>query len=236
MDEKTAKRQLLAALDPELHREVITPLRLDTKLAKVALEEIFTHVLEVWWCAHPNGAGGATAPLTSSLNLGRVALRPVVCDVPPPVQDDVPENPLYPVSASDPARFESPFGTTFVDKCFGQLSLEAEASLHACPIVHPLAVCDTEPSVIDDVDSGSDCGLDGDVDSYEPAVVRCVRPVGAASLPKGRGFASLALPLLMLVACASAAQGSVVLDSLTDLDASAQLTWVPDESLLLFSD
>ncbi|KAK3246871.1 hypothetical protein CYMTET_43611 [Cymbomonas tetramitiformis] len=26
-----------------------------TELAKVALEEIFSHVLEVWWCAHPNG-------------------------------------------------------------------------------------------------------------------------------------------------------------------------------------
>ncbi|KAK3238136.1 hypothetical protein CYMTET_51832 [Cymbomonas tetramitiformis] len=55
MDEKAAKRQLLAALDPEFYREVITPLRLDTELAKMALEEIFAHVLEVWWCAHPNG-------------------------------------------------------------------------------------------------------------------------------------------------------------------------------------
>ncbi|KAK3282428.1 hypothetical protein CYMTET_9833 [Cymbomonas tetramitiformis] len=46
LDEKTAKRQeLLAALDPEFYRDVITPLRLDTKLAKVALEEIFKHVL-----------------------------------------------------------------------------------------------------------------------------------------------------------------------------------------------
>ncbi|KAK3260853.1 hypothetical protein CYMTET_30212 [Cymbomonas tetramitiformis] len=57
MDEKAAiKRQLLAALDPEFYREVITPLRLDTELAKMTLEEIFAHVLEVWWCAHPNGA------------------------------------------------------------------------------------------------------------------------------------------------------------------------------------
>ncbi|KAK3235503.1 hypothetical protein CYMTET_54300 [Cymbomonas tetramitiformis] len=84
------------------------------------------------------------------------------------------------VSASDPARFEYPFDTTFMDKCFDQLSPAAEASLHARSIVHPLAVCDTELSVIDDVDSDSDCGSDGDVDSYEPAVVRCVRPVGAA--------------------------------------------------------
>ncbi|KAK3257051.1 hypothetical protein CYMTET_33848 [Cymbomonas tetramitiformis] len=56
MDEKAAKRQLLAALHPEFYREVITPLRLDTELAKMTLEEIFTHVLEVWWFAHPNGA------------------------------------------------------------------------------------------------------------------------------------------------------------------------------------
>ncbi|KAK3284938.1 hypothetical protein CYMTET_7435 [Cymbomonas tetramitiformis] len=34
MDEKIAKRQLLAALDPEFYKEVITPLRLDTELAK----------------------------------------------------------------------------------------------------------------------------------------------------------------------------------------------------------
>ncbi|KAK3260686.1 hypothetical protein CYMTET_19535 [Cymbomonas tetramitiformis] len=33
MDEKAAKRQLLAALDPEFYREVITPRWLDTELA-----------------------------------------------------------------------------------------------------------------------------------------------------------------------------------------------------------
>ncbi|KAK3268458.1 hypothetical protein CYMTET_23041 [Cymbomonas tetramitiformis] len=137
------------------------------------------------------GAGDAIAPLNGSLHLGRVALQPVVCDVPPPVQHDVPEAPLYPLSASDPARFQSPFESTFADKIVGQISPAAEASLNACSIVHPLAVSGTELSVIDDVDSDSDCGSDDDVDACEPAVVRRVRPVGAASLPRGLSFASL---------------------------------------------
>ncbi|KAK3270395.1 hypothetical protein CYMTET_21205 [Cymbomonas tetramitiformis] len=34
LDEKAAKRQLLAALDPVFYKEVVTPLRLDTELAK----------------------------------------------------------------------------------------------------------------------------------------------------------------------------------------------------------
>ncbi|KAK3271373.1 hypothetical protein CYMTET_20270 [Cymbomonas tetramitiformis] len=122
-------------------------------------------------------AGGAMAPLKSSLNLGRIALEPVVCDGPPLVQRDVEEAPLYPLSASDPAQFESPFEITFADKIFGTISPTAEASLHSCSIVRPLAVCDAELSVIDDADSDSDYGSDGDVDAYEPAVARCVRPV-----------------------------------------------------------
>ncbi|KAK3267016.1 hypothetical protein CYMTET_24397 [Cymbomonas tetramitiformis] len=55
LDDEAAKRQLLAALDVEFYKEVITPLRLDTELAKVGIEEIYTHVLEVWWCANPGG-------------------------------------------------------------------------------------------------------------------------------------------------------------------------------------
>ncbi|KAK3237775.1 hypothetical protein CYMTET_52176 [Cymbomonas tetramitiformis] len=55
LDDTAAKRQLLAALDGEFYRDVITPLRLDTELAKVGIEEIYTHVLEVWWCANPDG-------------------------------------------------------------------------------------------------------------------------------------------------------------------------------------
>ncbi|KAK3278973.1 hypothetical protein CYMTET_13123 [Cymbomonas tetramitiformis] len=47
LDEKAAKRQLLAALAPHFYQEVITPLRLDNELTKVSLEEIYTHVLEV---------------------------------------------------------------------------------------------------------------------------------------------------------------------------------------------
>ncbi|KAK3262143.1 hypothetical protein CYMTET_28985, partial [Cymbomonas tetramitiformis] len=55
LDDQHAKRQLLSALDPEFYKEVITPLRLDTELDKVTIEEIYTHVCEVWWCAHPEG-------------------------------------------------------------------------------------------------------------------------------------------------------------------------------------
>ncbi|KAK3284920.1 hypothetical protein CYMTET_7447 [Cymbomonas tetramitiformis] len=55
LDDEAAKRQLLAALDVEFYKEAITPLRLDTELAKVGIEEIYTHVLEVWWCANPDG-------------------------------------------------------------------------------------------------------------------------------------------------------------------------------------
>ncbi|KAK3275504.1 hypothetical protein CYMTET_16367 [Cymbomonas tetramitiformis] len=53
--DRHAKRQLLSALDPEFYKEVITPLRLDTKLDQVSLDEIYAHVCEVWWCANPDG-------------------------------------------------------------------------------------------------------------------------------------------------------------------------------------
>ncbi|KAK3232720.1 hypothetical protein CYMTET_56938 [Cymbomonas tetramitiformis] len=46
LDDEAAKRQLLAALDTEFYKEVITPLRLDTELAKASIEEVYTHILE----------------------------------------------------------------------------------------------------------------------------------------------------------------------------------------------
>ncbi|KAK3282526.1 hypothetical protein CYMTET_9740 [Cymbomonas tetramitiformis] len=55
LDDVYAKRQLLSALDPEFYKEVITPLRLDSELNKVCIEEIYAHVCEVWWCANPDG-------------------------------------------------------------------------------------------------------------------------------------------------------------------------------------
>ncbi|KAK3242855.1 hypothetical protein CYMTET_47473 [Cymbomonas tetramitiformis] len=73
LDDKAAKRQLLAALDAEFYREVITPLRLDTELAKVGIEEIYTHILEVWWCSHPDGPPTrpkATPPSPTHMPLG----------------------------------------------------------------------------------------------------------------------------------------------------------------------
>ncbi|KAK3253242.1 hypothetical protein CYMTET_37501 [Cymbomonas tetramitiformis] len=116
------------------------------------------------------------------------------------------------------------------------LDFSCGRSLTPCMLVRPLAVCDAELSVIDDADSDSNYGSDGDVDAFKPAVARCVRPAGAASLPRGLGFASLALPLIMFVACAAAAQGSVMLDPLTGSDASTQLAWVPAETLYTQTD
>ncbi|KAK3249497.1 hypothetical protein CYMTET_41050 [Cymbomonas tetramitiformis] len=48
LDEMMAKKQLLASLDTEFYDKVITPLRLDVELAKVDLEDIYAHVLEIW--------------------------------------------------------------------------------------------------------------------------------------------------------------------------------------------
>ncbi|KAK3248595.1 hypothetical protein CYMTET_41936 [Cymbomonas tetramitiformis] len=60
LDDVYAKRQLLSALDPEFYKEVITPLRLDSELNKVCIEEIYAHVCEVWWCANPDGPTART--------------------------------------------------------------------------------------------------------------------------------------------------------------------------------
>ncbi|KAK3270048.1 hypothetical protein CYMTET_21532 [Cymbomonas tetramitiformis] len=73
LDDEAAKRQLLAALDTDFYKEVITPLRLDTELAKVSIEEVYTHILEVWWCANPNGPPTrpkAAAPVPTHTPLG----------------------------------------------------------------------------------------------------------------------------------------------------------------------
>ncbi|KAK3243162.1 hypothetical protein CYMTET_47166 [Cymbomonas tetramitiformis] len=48
LDDMMAKKQLLASLDPEFYDKVITPLRLDVELAKVELEDIYAHILEIW--------------------------------------------------------------------------------------------------------------------------------------------------------------------------------------------
>ncbi|KAK3244042.1 hypothetical protein CYMTET_46332 [Cymbomonas tetramitiformis] len=73
LDDEAAKRQLLAALDADFYKEVITPLRLDTELAKVSIEEVYTHVLEVWWGANPNGPPtrpNTAAPIHTHTPLG----------------------------------------------------------------------------------------------------------------------------------------------------------------------
>ncbi|KAK3244652.1 hypothetical protein CYMTET_45744 [Cymbomonas tetramitiformis] len=68
LDDQHAKRQLLSALDPDFYKEVIAPLRLDTELAKFSIEEIFAHVCEVWWCAHPEGPTTAVRPKSLPLS------------------------------------------------------------------------------------------------------------------------------------------------------------------------
>ncbi|KAK3289092.1 hypothetical protein CYMTET_3448 [Cymbomonas tetramitiformis] len=64
LEDKHAKRQLLSSLDADFYREVITPLRLDTEVDKVSIEEIYAHVCEVWWCANPNGLKNSFNPAT----------------------------------------------------------------------------------------------------------------------------------------------------------------------------
>ncbi|KAK3282849.1 hypothetical protein CYMTET_9434 [Cymbomonas tetramitiformis] len=54
LDDKQAKRQLLAALDAGFYKEVTTPPRLDMELDKVDIEDIFAHVLEVLEKVNPN--------------------------------------------------------------------------------------------------------------------------------------------------------------------------------------
>ncbi|KAK3279116.1 hypothetical protein CYMTET_12985 [Cymbomonas tetramitiformis] len=48
LDDRQAKRQLLASLDEFVYKEVAAALRLDPELDKVDIEDIFVHVVEVW--------------------------------------------------------------------------------------------------------------------------------------------------------------------------------------------
>ncbi|KAK3288445.1 hypothetical protein CYMTET_4080 [Cymbomonas tetramitiformis] len=50
-----AKKQLLASLDLDFYDKVIMPLRLDVELAKVELEDIYAHILDVWEQTNPTG-------------------------------------------------------------------------------------------------------------------------------------------------------------------------------------
>ncbi|KAK3264075.1 hypothetical protein CYMTET_27163 [Cymbomonas tetramitiformis] len=52
LDDMVAKKQLLAFLDTVFYDTVLTPLRLEVELAKVDLEDIYAHVLEVWGNEH----------------------------------------------------------------------------------------------------------------------------------------------------------------------------------------
>ncbi|KAK3238320.1 hypothetical protein CYMTET_51658 [Cymbomonas tetramitiformis] len=63
LDDMVAKKQLLASLDPVMYDKVTTPLRLDVDLAKVDLEDIYAHILEIWESEH--GVGRAKQPKPS---------------------------------------------------------------------------------------------------------------------------------------------------------------------------
>ncbi|KAK3235780.1 hypothetical protein CYMTET_54044 [Cymbomonas tetramitiformis] len=63
LDDMVAKKQLLASLDPIMYDKVTTPLRLDVDLAKVDLEDIYAHILEIW--ESENGVGRAKQPKPS---------------------------------------------------------------------------------------------------------------------------------------------------------------------------
>ncbi|KAK3264560.1 hypothetical protein CYMTET_26712 [Cymbomonas tetramitiformis] len=55
LNDKHAKRQLLASLDEYIYKEFIArALRLDTEIDKVDIEDIFAHVVEVWEKFNPN--------------------------------------------------------------------------------------------------------------------------------------------------------------------------------------
>ncbi|KAK3284353.1 hypothetical protein CYMTET_7999 [Cymbomonas tetramitiformis] len=66
LDDMMAKKQLLASLDPEFYDKVITPLRLDVELAKVELEDIYAHVLEIW---DANAGRGKHVPFVDKSNV-----------------------------------------------------------------------------------------------------------------------------------------------------------------------
>ena len=54
LDDMDATKQLLASLDGSFYDKVITPIRLDVELAKVDMEDICTHILEIWEQANLN--------------------------------------------------------------------------------------------------------------------------------------------------------------------------------------
>ncbi|KAK3272042.1 hypothetical protein CYMTET_19631 [Cymbomonas tetramitiformis] len=146
--------------------------------------------------------GAGTAIASPSLHLGAVSV-PQRDSVPPPAEPPGLQQPLQPLAASDPANFESPFQQSFMDRCFATdlslNSLSVPAAPHDAKTHSEIDIRD-EPSAAAEVAHLS-----------PPQPDDTALRVGPGKMPKPLSFASLALPLLMFVACAQA-QDSVVLD------------------------
>ncbi|KAK3252664.1 hypothetical protein CYMTET_38045 [Cymbomonas tetramitiformis] len=174
--------------------------------------------------------GATTAGKQPPLHIGTLSVPQVVCDAPPTANHEI-DTGLYPVSASDPASFGSPFEeplhVSFMDRVMPACP---ETSLKLCSIdsdhepVHP-----GELSVIDDDDGSDGYSFSGDEIHSAPPATRS--RVGVATLPRFFSFASLALPALMCLACVSAVQGSVVLDRAPEFTAAVHPTGVTANSL-----
>ncbi|KAK3258487.1 hypothetical protein CYMTET_32464 [Cymbomonas tetramitiformis] len=174
--------------------------------------------------------GAATTSVQPPLHLTTMPVPQVVCDAPPPANREIDAG-LYPVLASDPASVQSPFEeplrVTFMDQVMPTCS---NPSLKLCSIdsvhesIHP-----GELSVIDDDDDSDGFSYSGDEIPSAPPATRS--RVGVATLPRVFSFASLALPALMCLACASAVQGSVVLDRDPEFTAAVHPTGVTSNSL-----
>ncbi|KAK3235102.1 hypothetical protein CYMTET_54669 [Cymbomonas tetramitiformis] len=175
--------------------------------------------------------GGATATgKQPPLHIGTLSVPQVVSDAPPPANHEI-DTGLYPISASDPASFGSPFEeplhVNFMDRVMPSCP---NTSLKLCSIdsvhesIHP-----GELSVIDDDDDSDGFSYSGDEIPSAPPATRS--RVGVATLPRVFSFASLALPALMCLACVSAVQGSVVLDRYPEFTAAVHPTGVAANSL-----
>ncbi|KAK3242795.1 hypothetical protein CYMTET_47517 [Cymbomonas tetramitiformis] len=174
--------------------------------------------------------GGAAAAGKQPLHIGTLSVPQVVCDAPPPANHEI-DTGLYPVSASDPASFGSPFEeplrVSFIDRVMPTCP---DISLKLCSIdsvresIHP-----GELSVIDDDNDSDVFSYSGDEIPSDPPATRS--RVGVAALPRVFSLASLALTALMCLACVSAVQGSVVLDRDPELTAAVPPTGVTANSL-----
>ncbi|KAK3233630.1 hypothetical protein CYMTET_56082 [Cymbomonas tetramitiformis] len=155
------------------------------------------------------------------VSFGTASLAPVVpppppTDPPPAVPPSTVEDPdpgppvgLAPLSAYDPANFESPFGETFADRF--ALQIEQDPTLHfdSFSFPNPPSVWGPPLSEVDVDSDPEDDGLAPGPDTVRPAAHP---PEGIHRIPAPRGtrLAAGLLSLLTLFGCTTAACGSVV--------------------------